>query len=241
MHPAGPWGSCVRSWASSVRSGTQMLQAPLIGFLFGFVGSVPVAGPIAALVLARGLAGKFRSGFFIALGGALPEGLYAFLAFWGFDALLGTYPWVDPVCKAVAAVILFGLGLWMMRSQGASVKAAVAADNAERTPRRKSWFRSFTVGFNITLFNPTLLATWAAAVGILRGTGFRAFGPTNGLLFASFAAVGIVAWFSAMLWIIHHVHARFDDGVLVNIRRGFGIMLLAVSFWFVWQTATYLA
>lgn len=217
-----------------------MLQAPLIGFLFGFVGSVPVAGPIAALVLARGLAGKFRSGFFIALGGALPEALYAFLAFWGFDALLGSYPWVDPICKAVAAVILFGLGIWMARSQGASQKNTAAADDADQGPRRKSWVRSFTVGFNITLFNPTLLATWAAAVGILRGTGFVAFGPTNGLLFASSAAVGIVAWFSAMLWIIHRVHARFDDGVLVNIRRGFGGLLILVSCWFVWQTVDYL-
>lgn len=216
-----------------------MLQAPLIGFLFGFVGSVPVAGPIAALVLARGLAGKFRSGFFIALGGALPEALYAFLAFWGFDALLGSYPWVDPVCKAVAAVILIGLGIWMMRAGGPTAPKVPTSGRSDR-PSRRSGFGSFTVGFNVTLFNPTLLATWAAAVGILRGTGFDAFGPTNGVLFALFAAVGIVAWFSAMLWIIHRLHARFDERVLFGIRRGFGVLLVLLSFWFVWQTVAYL-
>lgn len=216
-----------------------MLQAPLIGFLFGFVGSVPVAGPIAALVLSRGLERRFRSGFLIALGGALPEGLYAFLAFWGFDALLGNYPWVGPVCKAVAAIILFGLALWMIRPEKTKEDNAREDNVEERSrPLRRSGFGSFTVGFNITLFNPTLIATWAAAVGILRGIGFDAFGTTNGIMFAVAASMGIVAWFSTMLWMIRRLHDRFDRFVLSKIRRSFGVFLLLVACWFAWETVS---
>ena len=46
-----------------------MLLAALIGLALGFFGSVPVAGPIAALVVSRGVQSRFRSGVFIALGG----------------------------------------------------------------------------------------------------------------------------------------------------------------------------
>jgi threonine/homoserine/homoserine lactone efflux protein len=51
-----------------------MLVAPVaLGFAFGFVGSIPVAGPIAALVLSRGLEGRARSALSLAAGAALAE------------------------------------------------------------------------------------------------------------------------------------------------------------------------
>ncbi len=74
-----------------------MLSALLAGFLFGFIGSMPVAGPIAGLVLSRGLQGRFASGANIAVGAALAEAAYACLAFWGFSTLLADHGWIDPL------------------------------------------------------------------------------------------------------------------------------------------------
>ena len=54
-----------------------MALAALLGFAFGWVGSIPVAGPVSALVVARGLEGRFSSGVWIAIGGGLVEALYA--------------------------------------------------------------------------------------------------------------------------------------------------------------------
>ena len=82
-----------------------MLIAFVVGFLFGFIGSIPVAGPISALVFSRGIQGRFRSGVFISLGGGVAEALYSFLAFWGFSSYLTRYPFIVPVSRAAAAAI----------------------------------------------------------------------------------------------------------------------------------------
>ena len=66
-----------------------MFLIPLtVGLLVGFIGSVPIAGPVAALVFKCGLDGRFRKGLQIGFGNGVAEGLYACLAFWGVGALL---------------------------------------------------------------------------------------------------------------------------------------------------------
>jgi threonine/homoserine/homoserine lactone efflux protein len=69
-----------------------VLVAAIIGFCFGFFGSIPIAGPIAALVLQRGLVGRFRAGALIGAGAAFAEAGYAFMAFWGFSTFLEVPP-----------------------------------------------------------------------------------------------------------------------------------------------------
>ena len=58
-----------------------MLWVALAGFARGFIGSMPVAGPVAVLVVSRSLEGRLRDGALIGLGSALAEGAYAFLAY----------------------------------------------------------------------------------------------------------------------------------------------------------------
>lgn len=54
------------------------LLLPLVaGFCFGFLGSVPVAGPTSAMVLKLGIQGKYRAGLTIAVGGAISEAVRA--------------------------------------------------------------------------------------------------------------------------------------------------------------------
>src|SRR5690606_5142629 len=134
-----------------------MLLAAAIGSLFGFVGSVPVAGPIAILVLARGLGGRLRRGLCISMSPAVAEGIYAFLAFWGFGTLLAEYPWITPVSRGAGAVILLTLGVIFVRPARPSVETVPgkASDPPRLTPTR-----SAALGFSITAMNPTLIATW---------------------------------------------------------------------------------
>ena len=69
-----------------------MLFAALAGFVFGFIGSVPVAGPIAVLVLERSLAHRYSDAEGIAVGGAVAESAYAGAAFLGLGFLIKSYP-----------------------------------------------------------------------------------------------------------------------------------------------------
>ncbi|MCA9580750.1 MAG: LysE family transporter [Myxococcales bacterium] len=188
-----------------------------------------MAGPIAALVLNCGLERRFRSGLAVALGSAMPEAAYAFLAFWGTATFLGDYPWIGQVARASGGAVLLVLGVLFLRRS-----APPGAAREERRRAREGW-GSFALGFSLTAFNPTLIATWTAAVAIVSGFGVD-LGTQNpglsGLAFALAAAVGIVTWFATMLWIIYRMHERFRPETLVSMRRGVGVFLLVVSAWF---------
>jgi threonine/homoserine/homoserine lactone efflux protein len=206
-----------------------VLFALLIGLAFGFLGSVPVAGPIAAIVVRRGLEARFRSGAFVAIGAALPEAGYAYLAFWGFSTFLAQYAWIEPVSRGAAAVILVVLAVTFMRYQPrGDVTAREGSGDA---------IRSFWLGFTITALNPTLIATWTAATTTLYSVRAVALAPRDALAFATGAAVGIVAWFMVLLALMKRFRGRFRQETLGRVVRGFGWFLAALAAWFVWRFA----
>jgi hypothetical protein len=56
------------------------LILPLIaGFCFGFMGSVPIAGPTSAMVLRVGIQGEYETALTIAVGGAISEAVSCFI------------------------------------------------------------------------------------------------------------------------------------------------------------------
>jgi len=201
-----------------------MLIAVLVGFFFGFVGSMPVAGPIAALVFSRGVDGRFRSGLSIAAGGALAEGTYACLAFWGFSELLASYPVMVPISRAVAVVVLTALGVIFLLRKPA---ARTAPD------KREGWGGGLALGFTITALNPTLIATWSAAATTLFSTGMVEFNSALALPFGLSACAGIVSWFALLLWLVHRYRGRFSDRSLGRMIKVMGVFLLGVAAYFV--------
>src|SRR5262249_23335629 len=82
-----------------------------MGFVFGFVGSMPIAGPVSVLVLGRALAARFRGAFLIAVGAALAESTYAFMAAWGMSYFVTRHRGVLHAMRGVGAVALISMGL----------------------------------------------------------------------------------------------------------------------------------
>lgn len=204
-----------------------MVVAVLIGFLFGFVGSMPIAGPVSALVFARALQGRPREAFHIAVGAAVAETIYAGLAFWGFAELLRRYAWVEALSNVVAALILLVLGVLFVRYKGTA-----ALDEPVRPARSGA---GLLVGFTITGLNPTLLATWTAASAALLSSGLVTLGPSHAIPFSLGALVGIVLWFATLLRLIMRFRDRFSYARLASVIRGMGWVLLCVSAWFAWR------
>src|SRR5262245_53913221 len=128
-----------------------LVAAALLGFAFGFVGSIPIAGPIAALVFHRGLGDRARSALYLGSGAALVEGGYAYLAFRGFSEVLTRYTWIEPACRIAAAVVLTGLGLRFARGGHADAIDRAPPDPGDGTKR------SFLLGAAITALNPALI------------------------------------------------------------------------------------
>ncbi len=204
-----------------------MIFALLIGVAFGFFGSVPIAGPIAALVVQRGIAGRFRSGAYIALGAALPEGGFAYLAFWGFSTFLAKYAWIDPVARGGAACILVALAVAFSRQRSKPEQIAeTGSDDAQK---------SFWLGFTITALNPTLIATWTAAATTLASVRAAPLSPREAIFFAFGAMVGVVGWFLALIGLMKRYRAKFEPATLDRSVRVMGYALFVLAAWFVWR------
>ena len=201
------------------------MLAVLMGFAFGYLGSMPVAGPISVLVLHLGLTQHPRHGLWVAVGGALAESGYALLAFWGLSAVLARYPMILPAARAVGAVLLLGLGLAMMLMRS----PAAAAPPPQSQPRGQK--RSFVLGFLITALNPTLIVTWTAAVAALNSTGLLVMDRTTALPFAAAVGLGIIAWFLTLLWLAGKWRTRVSGTGLDRFLRATGACLAAIGGW----------
>ncbi len=204
------------------------LAVSLVALVFSFVGSLPLAGPIAVLVVSNGVNGRFKASLEIALGAAVAEGIYAFLAFWGFATFLARYPSVLPISHAVTAVILVSLGIYFLRFKLKEPHAQ------QESKRGKFW-----VGFSVSILNPTLLATWGAVTTFLYS---RQLVKMTGLLavpFGIFAAAGIVLWALMMVAIMRRFREHFPRAALTWIVRGMGIVLICVAAWSVVELVRY--
>ena len=203
-----------------------MVTATLMGLLFGFVGSMPMAGPIWALVFARALQGRMREGLYIAIGGAIAEAIYAALAFWGFASLLERYAWIQSVSDATAAVILSVLGVLFIRHPRTEVSTPARPDRSGTGP---------ILGFTITALNPTLIATWSAATAMLLSSGLVELESNHAVPFSLGALTGIVLWFVLLLWLVGRFKERFNYATIAMAIRITGGGLLALATWFGWR------
>ena len=203
-----------------------MVIAALMGLLFGFVGSIPMAGPIWALVFSRALQGRTREGFTIAVGCALAEAIYAGLALWGIAELLEKFSWIETLSNGLAAVILLALGVLFVRHRA----EAASEPRASAHPGR-----GLLMGFTITVLNPTLIATWSAASAMLLSTGLVELRSQHAIPFGLGALAGIVLWFAILLRLVGQLKERFSYTHLAVANRAMGVCLLVGAFWFGWQ------
>jgi len=215
----------------------------LVGFVFSFLSSMPIAGPIAVIVLGKGLDGKPRSGFLIALGAALAESVYAGLAFLGITAMLQRYPIMVPVSRLAGCLILTGLGVAFIarrpKKQEATVTEAPAASKSYASTDVGTAF----LGFSVTALNPTLVVTWTAAVSAAESTGFLRVLPADALPFSIGVALGIVSWFATLLSLIGKWKRKVGASSVERLIRGMGFVLLVAGIGFgvrtvlVWNAA----
>lgn len=203
---------------------THLLLAVIAGAVMGFVGSMPIAGPVAVLVLERGLVGRAREGFSVALGAATAETVYSFLAFWGLGAVLHAAPGVLPISRLVGAGVMIGLGLYLATRK--SRPRRLEPHTPEPTGRKR---RGFLLGLSVTFLNPTIIASWTVVTATVHSTGLVSTGLSSAIVFAAGVGCGIVGWFSTMLRLLMRFQSGLRPETIDRVLHVTGWLVVAIG------------
>ena len=209
------------------------MTGALFGFTMGFLGSMPLTGPVAIIVFQRGLFGRFHDGLAVAIGCAAAECLYCGLAVAGFGTLLETYDVLQPISRGVSVVLLLALGIWFARA-----RLPEQVEKAVRPASVGQWVGSLNQGFWITALNPVIVLNWSASIAILYSVARLEFGAADKVLFPLAAALGIVAWFAVLLALLRKFGGKLPAQAFRFLVRTMGIALVVFSLWLAYDVAT---
>lgn len=199
-----------------------MLIPLSIGAALGFFGAIPIAGPVSALVLRYGLKRQYKKGRALGFGAGLAEAIYVLLAFLGFELLFKSIPFFEQILALLAGLILVSLGVYFIRAK------PVRWEEPATKPKEKGK-GAFLLGFGVSIVNPTLLATWTAAITSLHGFSLFTYSPISGSFFAFGVWFGTGLWFALMLHLIRLNHARFKQEWIKKIMVGVGTLLVLLG------------
>ena len=202
-----------------------MLRAFITGLLISFVGSMIPTGPIALIVIKRGLSRQRLGALSIVSGAAVAEAGYALLAYLGLDFFLSRYPVQASILRIIAACILIAFAMYSF------------FDGHSHKPKNMSpkyAGANFLLGLSIAGLNPTFLVTWAGAVTVARSAGLIS-GIHAAPGFALGVIIGPILWFSTLLKVLtRHVESAHPD-VLKIYEKALPVVLLILAGVMLWQ------
>jgi len=135
-----------------------LLTISVIGFIAGFLFSMPIAGPISILVTSNALKGRLRYCNLMALGASLADFIYVFIAVYGITKLLTHYKGIIPYILGAGAFFVFFVGLKIIRT-----KFDIEHIDDDKLLSGKDGQKekgAFYTGFMINFLNPTLFFGW---------------------------------------------------------------------------------
>jgi threonine/homoserine/homoserine lactone efflux protein len=181
-----------------------MLLALVLGFLLGYLGTIPAAGPLAILVVSSVLAGHRRRRLLLSIGGAAAEGVWAFAAASGLGWFLEAHPGIDRGLRIAgsALAVIAGLALALSRAQ------ASASPGDEPRPPAAS---ALATGFLLVALNPSFLVGWLGSCALVRAHPLLApaVSPRHAIPLAIGAMAGVVSWFATLDRLLGRHRERF--------------------------------
>ena len=128
----------------------------LLGFFAGFFFSVPIAGPISILITSNSLKGKLRYCLRTALGGAIVETIYVFIAIYGLTALYAYYQKGIPIILIAGSLFLLYVGFKILKTK---LKIDDLTKKRIETAKYENQ-GGFRTGLILNFSNPSLFVGW---------------------------------------------------------------------------------
>lgn len=194
------------------------MLAALVGFVIGFVTSIPI-GPINVAVLTKGVRESFAHGFSLAVGAAAMDFVYASAAMFGFFAIFQG-PRVGFLFELLGFILLIYFGIKSLRAKPAPV------ENGVKLPLKRELHSSFWVGVFLYLSNPTFLGYWITVAGAIQAYKLVISQWIDNLFFAIGVGIGAATWFYVLLKFFHRRIVALKPETLRIMSRVAGTILL---------------
>lgn len=217
--------AAARARACHANAVKQTLVALILGVAISLVGSIPMTGPNAALVVQRLLDQQRTSAFLVALGAAVGEVFYAAVVALPLPYALARYQSLVPWSRLAGAVAVGLVGLLLLLRP--------KLFKSEDKPQPQA---SFAAGFAVAAFNPTLFATWTAVCATLYANGWLAPRVVPGLAFAVGAGVGVIVWFYLIALFLPRWAPHLGGQRQAWIMRGLGGLMIIAAIWLAART-----
>jgi threonine/homoserine/homoserine lactone efflux protein len=193
----------------------------VLALTFGFVGSMPLAGPIAIMAVSRAAHGRYGEALRIGLGAAAAEGIYAGLAFWGYTTFLARHAIVVPISHGATALVLVAIGVRFAFWK--------PPEGQDRDDDNKAG--SVLLGFSVSAINPTLLLSWSAAVALLYARGLKDPSPAYAIPFGACAMAGVGGWFVTLAALLRRYEGKVPREGIKWFVRVMGAVLVVLGVW----------
>ncbi len=190
------------------------LLSRALGVLLGAVGSVPVAGPVSALVVHRGMAGRVREGAALALGASVMGASYCALALSGRELVVDRWPGAGQALQAWGAAIAVLVGGYLVFF----VRLKCPLSGNEMDLGGGTW-RHFALGSSLVALNPGVVVSWSVVVAMMHAAQLRIGGLAAQTAFVLGVGLGVLGWFGAVLLLFRHMRSHFPASVLQGVLR----------------------
>jgi threonine/homoserine/homoserine lactone efflux protein len=192
----------------------------VVGFLMGFLGSIPLAGPVALLVMTRGLSREFHQAGWIAGGASLAEGIMAACAFAGVGMIYERFPDLERVFQWLGVAVLIGVGAWFWVRGMTRSKPSSGPEEAQG-----GGFGALLLGFGLVIGNPGMIGTWGGAIAAIEATGMLAPEALRAPGFGLGVCAGVFSWFLLLLKLISKYGDIITASALHVLVRWIGFIL----------------
>jgi threonine/homoserine/homoserine lactone efflux protein len=192
----------------------------LIAAVLGYLAAMPILGPIAVMVISRGIEGRFDEARKLVMGAALAEGTYAGIAF-GFATLFARYPAALPVSRVLTSVVLAVVGVSFLRYTPKPIAAV-------EEPKARS---AFGLGFLTSGLNPTIIASWTAVAAAIHSRQLIEMRAWMAVPFGLSACIGIGSWYLTLVALMTKYHSRLPARGMRIFIRVMGGVLLGIAAW----------
>jgi threonine/homoserine/homoserine lactone efflux protein len=200
-----------------------MIIAACTGAFLGFISTIPVTGPVSAIVFSHALRDRATEARWFSFGSALIESFYVFLVFWGANQVLPQFPQILKLSNFIGAILLAILAVYFFRSK--NLRTIRVASDAPSTLPKPKHHQSFLIGAGLTGMNPTLLATWGATLATLYPMQIFEFNTRNAIGFSLGICVGVVTCFNSVIHFVIKHKGRLSESLMDRTLKAIGVML----------------